>query len=156
MTSQRALTLAVGTAVFVFVTGCGRASQTLVSAGQVQRAFVSAGLTTRILIDCKRVRKLPGVAASCPLKALIGPHATAVIGDFRDEVKTPYGAPVEAYVFDSMRAADNFEVATTSFNPETGSTVTRLRRFQRRNVVLYVTRRGEYRRKAASALAALR
>lgn len=153
--SQRVLRLAVGAAALVFMTGCGHTSPHVFSADQVQKAFSSSGLVTRFLMDCRNTPTGDGRKLACPLTVMVGPHATAVIGDFREKMRTPYGAPLEAMVFDSARAADAYEVANSIYNVKTGKTVTPTQRLQRANVVVYVIRKGDYRRKAEAALAAL-
>jgi hypothetical protein len=85
---------------------------------------------------------------------MVGPGANAVIGDFREKVRTPYGAPVEATVFDSERAADAFQVPTGIYT-KTGKSIRPTQRLQRANVVVYVIRTGDYRRKTEEALDSL-
>jgi hypothetical protein len=112
---------------------------------------VNEGLHTRIVVDCTTTKVTALGVWRCPPVALVGPHVTAVIGDFRRAAKTAYGPPIEAYLFDSSRAADAFQIADT-FIGLNGTTLRPFIRLQRRNLVVTVTRRGAYKRKTKAAL----
>jgi len=116
---------------------------------------VHEGLHTRILVDCTAGKPSLLDTGRCPLGALVAPHATAVVGDFRETVRAANGsAPIEAYLFDSARAADAFEFPETFINSE-GKSLRPFIRLQRRNVVVSVARRSAYKRRAEAALATL-
>ena len=135
----------------MLMSGCGRASQRLLTPAQVQKALTHAGLQTGIVFDCFATR------SACPtnmLRALRAPHVAGMVADTRHSVsKTNVESPLQAWILDSTRAANDFNRGT--YFDASGKKVSPFLRLQRRNVVVKVSGGSDYRRKAKAAVAAL-
>lgn len=151
MSGGRSQLVLIGAGLLVLASGCGSKSHSLVTPTQLQKAFVHTGLRTRVVIDCfddqTSVTKRP-----CALRGLVGPHVVGFVAYYPQGVGSP---SIAAYVFDSRRAAQAFEVATAYLGAD-GRTYNPELRLQRNNVVVYVPRRrSDYRHRVETALATL-
>lgn len=149
--ARRTLASAVLTvAVVVLLAGCGHRSQKLLTTAQVQKAFRGVGLRTRVDFDCAGARK-----SSCVARALGFPHVLGMVSSNQSASRTNLEVTIQAWVLDSVRAANSFNRATTYFD-KTGKVVPgAFLRLQARNVVIQVLRRSTYRAKAEAAVTSL-
>jgi hypothetical protein len=154
MTLQRPLALAAGVIVLVFVSGCGRGSENLMTPTQARSAFNRQRLQTDVIFDCFSTEGRPMM---CPVSAAHGaPHVFGLVASRIPVSKTDLEDVLQAWVLDSGSAARSFNRLRPALD-STGKTIPpSVLRLQRGNIVVWVTRHGDYRHRAVVALAALR
>ena len=154
--------------LMTLISGCGSGrSSRLLTAADVQSAFLKEGLTTHVVGaesrgECASITKTVGGGAStsspvpCAMLAgVIGLHVIALVSETHTVGGGNLESVLDATVLDSVAAANDYEISPDycpAARPNCAPTFARL---QTRNVVVRVLTSGRYQRKAAAALATL-
>jgi hypothetical protein len=140
--------------MLVLATGCGRGAEDLANPTQVERAFNQQGLQTEIVFDCFAP---DNVLTTCALPQAQGvPHVFGMIVSRHGSSETDPAYPVQAWMLDSSRATRGFNRVDNVYSMTGKHARSPVVRLQWHNVVVLVSRRGDFQQRVEAALAALR